>query len=674
MAEKLPVEITGTLDVECADWNKFALGVCYDGTIARHWWGSPSELSEDDLPESLRDLPDQPGSRSGEFGGLDGMLDYLRARGGVWWGHGLGIYDGLAILERCRVREIPCQIDRSANRVTRIVLGSTQLRDSYALWPVPLDDICGALRRKVPHLPWPCLCGRKTCSCGRCGGCGGYCRIAEKARQGDPDLLDYCTADARDLYDGLHGLRELATRHKIRLRGTLGQTAWTCAQEELGVPDSAMPWDLWREVRRADKGGRSAIVRPRVSGPDRVIAHYDICNAYPAQLAKAELPVGKVRQLGGPSAARALSNCRPGIYVLTVKVPEDSFLPPLPWAHGGIRYPVGEISGAWVLPELVCAFERGVSVVKVHAAILWEAVAPIFGPLVDRWYEIRRQLGRKTPHGQWFGRLAKAFTGKLAEQPDRQRVTMHPDSIKVCLRQGPCRDGCTFRCGAYEQLDLYGHIYGIPYRKLSPSAYPQWSAYLRAMTRIQWLEQAERQGTDLVFGNTDSIWTLGRDVPRPAGDGLGQWEFQDAWSELDVRSPTVYAGRRLPDRQVLAVDRSHAAPSATLERVPGEFVVRGIPHATEEDWKRGQGVIDRGVVTFTRAAKSTRGLFAKRIRKWTLPEGDGERVLWGDRRLGDGGITYPMHAREIREQVALARQKARQKREAPRPRGRRGKA
>src|SRR4029077_15024849 len=270
------------------------------------------------------------------------MIDYMRARGGVFFGHGAGIYENLAILERARERGVPCQIDRSAQRVTRVVFGSLTLRDSYSLWGVPLDEICGALRRPVPHLPWACVCGRKTCSCG-CGGCGGYCRIGEKARAGDPDLLEYCHADCRDLYDGLHALRDFAGKSRICLRGTLAQTAWIAAKDELGVPDSDLPWHLWRAARRADKGGRQAIIRPRAKGPGR---HHDICNAYPAQLAKAELPVGKVRELGGDHALRALERGRPGLYSMTVRVPEDSFLPPLPWHHGGILcFPVGEISG-----------------------------------------------------------------------------------------------------------------------------------------------------------------------------------------------------------------------------------------------------------------------------------------------------------------------------------------
>jgi hypothetical protein len=582
-----PLPITGTFDIETHDWIRFVCGVCYDG------------------------------HRPKTFHHVDDMIDHMRKVGGTWWGHAAGTFDNLLVLERARQRHLSAQIDRSAHRVTRVVMGRLTLRDSYALWPAPLDELAGAIGVACPSLPWRCNCGKD---------CGGFCQIGAKAAAGEPDLEDYCISDCRVLYDALHLLRDFCAEHKIDLRGTMGQTAWKTAQAELGVPDSEIPWALWRHAKRADKGGRQTIIRPRVHRPT---ANYDICSAYPAQLAKLELPVGATRELGGKSAAGALQRARPGVYTVTVTVPDSLFLPPLPWAKSGIlAFPVGTFTGTWTLPELCAAFERGVSADKVHSALIWEGTSAVFAPLVARWYEIRRSVGKKTPLGRWINGLSKALTGKFAERPNRSRTMLHPDAIKVCLRKGQCRNGCTGRCGAYEPVDLDGFIWAAPYQKMAPSAYPGWSAYLRASTRVQWLEQAERYDTDLVFGNTDSIWTLSRAAPAPLGDDLGSWDLADTWTELDVRSATSYAGRD-----------SH-----------GNFVVRGIPGLTEEDWKRGHGKLDRGVVTFQRAAKSYKGLFQKRSRRWTLPEGTAERIWFGDRKLGsDGAITHPVDARELRE-------------------------
>lgn len=633
MTTRRPFQIDGTLDIECADWDVFCLGATFDGHRARVYYQG------------------------------DELIDDLRMRGGVWFAHAGGVYDLLWVLERARVRGIPCQVDRAQHRVTRIVMGGLTLRDSYSLWPAPLDELCGAIDEPVPSLPWACVCNRD---------CGGYCQISERAARGDPDLEAYCKADARVLYLALRHLGEWAADHRIALRGTLGQTAWIAAQDELGLPDSEIPYHLWRHARQADKGGRIAVVRPRVGAvaPEALVrwdrrsrrefepagwrstsgvvgAQHDICNAYPAQLARAHLPVGACRELGGAGADRALERGLPGIYTVSVTVPDDLFLPPLPWHKAGtLCFPTGEFVGSWTLPELIAAFERGVRLRETHTALVWETTAPIFAPLVERWYEIRRAAGRRTPAGQWIGGLSKALTGKLAERPDRDRVALYPDSIRVCTRSGPCSRRCSRRCGAYEQLDLYGHIWAIPYRRMSPSAYPQWSAYLRSMTRVQWLSQAERMtastdvdertgrpipdgGRALCMGNTDSLWHTSRQMPEPLGDGLGQWEYQHAWTDLEVRAPTIYAFRDPAD-----------GPGGRLH-------VRGIPGITEADWRRGAGMLDRGIVTFGQAVGGNRGLFSRRHRRWSLPAS--ERVWYGDRRLHSDGLTYPASAQELRE-------------------------
>jgi len=616
-----PFALTGTLDIECAEWDRFILGVTYDGDCARVWYDG------------------------------DQMVAYLLERGGTWYAHAGGVYDGLYILDRFLEKRVACQSNRSQHRVSRIVAGGLTIRDSYSLWPAPLGDLCGSIGVPEPQLPWACECGRS---------CGGFCRLSTISAQGEPDLEDYCKADAVCLYRALKGLAEFTADHGIELRGTLGRTAWMSAKSELGVPDSDMPPYLWRAIRQADKGGRQCVVRPR-SAAGEVGAHHDICSAYPASLGKTSLPVGDPVELGAEDADQALSRGLPGVYTVSVKVPEDSFIPPLPWKKGILAFPTGEFSGTWPLPELIAAFERGVILKAVYSAIVWEAQAPVFGPLVDRWYQIRRGAGKKTPHGQWVSRLAKALCGVFAMKPDNSRDVFFPESIKVCTGRGRCRNKCTKKCGAYQPLDMWGRVWGVPYFQMPDTAYPQWSSYLRALTRVQWMTQAERMGERLscsacgeevarpsdfcpahpgatisrsgggralCFGNTDSLWHMSRQTPEPLGDDLGEWEFQHGIYDLEVLSASTYAYRDPAD------DQLH---------------VSGIPGITEEDWRRGKGILDRGIVTFGSAVKTDGGLFKAKHRKWSLPRRD--RVWFGDRILQGDGLTIPATAQQLRDLV-----------------------
>ena len=332
-------ELSGTVDLEAHAWDHVVLGCVYNGDVARI------------------------------FTDLDALLDHLRKVGGQFFCHAGGVYDFLAILERARARGISCSINRSQHRISRIVMGSLTLRDSYALWPVPLDELANVANLPVPSLPWPCICGHD---------CHGYCQIGLRAAVGDLDLAAYCRADCVVLYDALTKLHGFASDNRIQLKGTLGHTAWISAQDELGIPDSAIDWDTWRHCRRGDKGGRVAIVRPNVH---EAVRNYDICSAYPAQLAHALLPVGATTELGGRQALEALGDARPGIYTLTVTIPETMF-PPLPWHCGGVlAFPTGEITGSWPLPEIGHAIDCGVKIESVQSAIVFETTAPIFAEL-----------------------------------------------------------------------------------------------------------------------------------------------------------------------------------------------------------------------------------------------------------------------------------------------------
>jgi hypothetical protein len=581
----------GTLDIECASWDRFVVGCIYEP--------SSSFTSHDP----------------------DDYIDNLIARKGHYWAHAGGVYDLLFVAERLRARGIRYHADLSQHRVTRLVVGGLTLRDSYSLMPFPLEEVAVIAGLKAPELPWSCICRRD---------CGGYCRIAQKAAEGDPDLEAYCMEDCRVLYRSLHALAAHALAHGIDLRGTLGSTAWATAKRELELPDADMPWELWRRIRRSDKGGRLLIGRPVARGPG---AHFDIVNAYPGALAHASIPIGRAREVGERRARALLRMDKPGIYTATVTVPDNSFVPPLPWRHGGrVHYPTGSFSGSWPLPELLAAIARGTRVDAVHSAIVWDAEAHLFGELMARWYAIRRKVGKDTPLGAWQSRLAKALTGKFAELPHRERITVHPKTIKICPRTGRCRNGCSKRCGAMDQLDLFGMVWAAPYFKLAPSGHSHWSAYLRAHTRIQWLEAAERyRPGELCYGDTDSLWSTGNTTPQPISDMLGAWEMKHAWTELEIRAPKIY---RFTDGE-------------------GRRIFRGAPGMTEADWRRGKGIADRGVMTFRQAAHGAKGqLFRRRSRHWSIPSRESRPLWYGDRKLDPlSGITYPPTSDEIRKKA-----------------------
>ncbi len=586
----------GTFDIECYDWDRFLVAGTYEPSGGSRVHRSPEEL-----------------------------VDYLLKFGGTWWSHCGGQYDALCVADVFERRGLKASIDYPRSRVTRMVSSGLTLRDSWALIPLKLDRIAQLAGVSAAPMPWQCNCRLR---------CAGYCRLTASMRDGDPDLDAKVTGDCYALYKGLEKIAEHASSHGIDLRGTVGSSAWATAQDRLALPNADLPSQTWKRIKEADYGGRTIIVQPQTR---RTGNHWDLSSAYPAALARCALPVGEPSELGCKGATLALAAARPGVYRATVRIP-DSFYPPLPWRHDGrLVYPLGKITGAWALPELEAAIARGVTIEKVISAIVWPKTSVLFGELMAEWYKIRRDVGKATPLGEWQRLLANSLTGKFAEQASRTTVRMHPESVRFCEREGKCSRGCTGKCEAWRQLDRWGHLWSQPYYRMAPSGHVQWSAYLKAHTRIAWLTEMEKHGTDGVYGDTDSIWTVSRRVPEFSGSALGAWELKHAFTDWECSAVKCY---RFVD------------PSSDLETIRAA----GARDLTDSEWKAGASDQSRGVQSLLEAAHNTHetggGLFRRRERFWSLPGHDTDHIWYGDRKLGAGGITYPVSADEHRERWA----------------------
>lgn len=582
----MTIKIAGTLDIECAEWDRFVVGSTYDATTrettVHHTMGA--------------------------------LVDCVMLRGGSWWAHLGGQYDFLAVLEVLHARGIPANVALSGSRVSRIQAGGVTWCDSYSLVPMPLAQLARIAGDLKTDLDLPCRCAFA---------CGGWCSIGDRRHRAK--VAEYCANDARVLYRGLVALTEFAREHGIELRGTIGGTAWATAQATLDLPDAEFPPQVWNLVRAAYVGGRVAVVRPQAAGPG---THWDISSAYPSALARTPLPVGAPRIYGGRSASRCLDNRIPGLYSATIDIPA-MLVPPLPMRAGeGLSYPWGEgISGTWALPEIEAALERGCELTNVSRAITWDPKPMVvFGELVPHWYSLRRKAGKATALGAWLRELCNSLTGKLSESPERRNVRMHPETIQVCDGKPPCsRHVCSDRCGAYRQIDTWGSIFSAPFFRPSSSSHVHWACYLTAVTRIAWLEGAESQGDDLVYGDTDSIWTTSRRGPKPQGIALGHWERKHSWRNFVAVGPKAY---RYED-----------------EFGEGTIRVAGATRVTDADWLRGSGECARGVKPLLSAAVAGNGLFKRDVKKWMLPGGLAgweARDTYGDRALDpSSGQTYP---------------------------------
>lgn len=589
------LKIAGTLDIECAEWDKFVVGCLY----------SPSHGTR-----CFRDLPS--------------LVDELLTRGGTWFAHYGGRYDILAIASEFERRRTPCIFGMSGSRISRMVGGGVVLCDSYSMIPMSLDKCTRFIGRKAGDLSsvdswWFCKCDQD---------CGGYCNItpgiAEKRRR---QLADYCAQDCRDLYDVIMALVGHCEDYGLSLRGTIGGSAWATARDILGLPDCDLSSGIWRRIERAYYGGRTIICRPDATGSG---SHWDLSSAYPAALATTEMPYGPCAYVGGKRAAQCYDSGKEGTYHVVIDIPE-CYVPPLPVRDNDrITYPWGKgVRGTWTKLEIDYAVSLGAKITGFVSGVVFQSRMVIFDELMASWYRMRMTSG---PFADWDSLFAKSLSGKLAEQPDRESVRMFPSKIKWCPRSGLCkRDKCSGRCGAYRQVDLWGNIWSAPYYRPAASGHIAWGAYTTAATRIAWHKGAESQGHDLVYGDTDSLWTTSRVPPLPRGEGLGEWRLKELapgktyqWDEMQILAPKVYRYR--------VADAWYA-------------VTAGVGQISDDEWRAVQSGLavtrSSGVRSLAEAAARGDGLFSRSARTWA-PSSRRESGLYGDRTLDlESGLTYP---------------------------------
>ncbi len=599
------MRLDGVLDLECARWTRIVVASAY----------SPTR-----------------GART--FRNVADLVDYLLGCRGWWWSWAGGHYDMLAILEELRARGIRCQINRAGSRLTSIVVGDLRLLDAYALCPLPLDEACSiAGIPPVGGIGWPCRCGAE---------CGGYCMISEvMPLDMIAELAAYCENDCRAGYRILKTIFELAADTGLKLRSTVGGTAWATAQERERLPAASWHWSSWRRAKRAYHGGRVCIGHSHAPVGQR----FDIRGAYPAALSSTPVPVGDCVEVGAERAGRAYRNGVPGIYRATVTVP-PMHLPPLPWVSpsGRIAYPFGRLRGAWTAIELEAAEERGCSIDAVHSGLVWpDGTCVLFAGVVDQWNKARtaaRLVGNTGLDG-WYREIANSLTGKLGESPNRLAIVMNPDKSKIVIcdgksvrsrKAGCSKSGCTKRCDAWQMIDRWGLIWGVPVYRQGASSHVQWAAYLTAANRIKWQAGAEQVGEAFIYGNTDSVYTLSG-APDDVGEEQGQFVDKGSMGDWECLAPNRYK---------------------YIDGNTGEVVCRvaGMARISDRQWvamrERDQAVVDfRGVLSFGEAAGAGGSLFRRRARVGRLSSDS----LWrGDRMIAmSGGRTYPVSREAIEE-------------------------
>ena len=599
------VKVNHVFDIECGNWTRFRTG---------------GFLSLDTREVFISHNEEELANR-------------ILALKGVAWAHNGGRYDTVWLLKWCIRLGLEAKISVAGSSIVGLRVGELVVRDSYRMFPLSLSQFAGAFGvHRKQGFPLACL-GK-----GRCASrsCEGYCALGKRLTKRELALVDdYLRSDLRALAEALEALLHYAEVEDIDLSPTIGASAWAEAQRTLGIPDCPFSQAEYETIRQAFYGGRTEVYQ--TEAPE--IHRHDLVSAYPWAFTELELPIDRRRGYGS-EASKAFADGRCGVFRARVSVPIQHCAP-LPVRIGTrVVYPTGEFEGWWTGLELRAALEtHGASVQSIDAGVWGLSTAPLLRPFFERTFARRARVGTKTPLGKYEKLRPNSLFGKTAQLPETESFFVTRESPRMYHRAthpcyggtlcqmrsfaGCCEHRCTGACGVMECVNLELGIYSETHYRIAPSAHVDWAAHCTAFTRVEWRRQAHSDGGiwELVYGDTDSIYSTGPRTSRIGEGELGRWDYEGRGVEFSAVAPKTYTFLRpLPD--------GVSGPLVRFARSKGQ------PNASE-NWSlisEGELVPDtEGVRSFKASARKgelfVRKDLARRVRRkagWV-----GGRILLG---------------------------------------------
>lgn len=259
---------------------------------------------------------------------------------------------------------------------------------------------------------------------------------------------------------------------------------------------------------------------------------YDVNSMYPFVMLS-PVPTDYI----GESRRIILDGRQYGFVHAVVKIPENVYIPPLPYQLEKLYFPNGILEGIWTTEELSEAEQRGVSIQRVIKAYYFNT-RHIFTDYVTTLYELKKKSGE--PMRTIAKLLLNSLYGKFGQQPVKKVYMTEQDAPY----------------GSYPILTPNGKPSGFAYyERRSNSAYllPHISSAITSKARIVLLN---RLNDNSHYCDTDSVFT-----PDfiPTGNELGDWDLV-ATGKYEFYQPKLYNFNG-------------------LKKIKGEFV------KVQDDWK-----------------------------------------------------------------------------------------
>jgi hypothetical protein len=301
----------------------------------------------------------------------------------------------------------------------------------------------------------------------------------------------------------------------------------------------------WRVAKQVEEFFRCNYYggRVQINAYDRkydcLISSFDINSSYPAQMRKG-VPYGQAEQVFEGQYIKG----RPGFYSVTVSIPDNLDLPPIPHKNmqGKLSFPTGTFKTYLSSLELDYLSEIGGTFISHGGYYFPEGLCYPFAEFVDVCEAKRAEYKGKPTEGV-VKLIQNSLYGKFGTRTEGRKIAIcYDDDL-------PPPGYCPITDEGSPTKEIVPNIYYMPEERDACYMLPHWSAWITANARLELDRYIRIAGANnVLYVDTDSV----KVTPEGAaniqgaqgciGKVYGQLKHEGDFSDFRVHAPKCYTG------------------------------------------------------------------------------------------------------------------------------------
>lgn len=332
--------------------------------------------------------------------------------------------------------------------------------------------------------------------------------------------VEYCIRDAEIVLIAVEKLAEWVYENfRVNLTSTIASLSLRIFFTHFLKEDIKVS-ELDSLFRNSYYGGRVEVFRDRFQW--RNVKYYDFNSLYPSVMYQKEYPDPSSLEYE-PFPSKNFIYEFEGVSEITVYVPEDMGIPPLPIRYSGkLIFPVGYMKGWWNHNELRMAEKYGVKILKVYRTVYTTRTIRPFREFVEYFYTLRKKYkeeGNKT-YDLFTKIIMNSLYGKFGQQNEYREIGFIDEERGEDWIFEPFGES---DLGEWKKVDENGNVIKTD----AKHSVLCWASYVTSWARIYLYEkimEVQRKGGKVYYCDTDSVLC---DVDLATGNELGQLKLED---------------------------------------------------------------------------------------------------------------------------------------------------